>query len=122
MSKIHEYIELLKKQRVAKREMLSAREKITSYQHEYSLNSHEDADVLNCINKFEKVLSNNKAEICDDGGYVKRCELFCDLPCADRKCPHFSQNLDYTVAKERYDMAVAARRAFLRGLRGARTK
>ena len=121
MSKIHEYIKLLKKQRAAKRAMLAAEQKITSFHKEYALNKSENADVSACINRFE-VVYDAITNVRDDGGYVKKCALFDELPCADRKCPMFAANLDYTIAKERYDAAVAARRAFMRNLRGARTK
>lgn len=121
MSKIHEYIILTKKLRAARREMLAAQEKITFNYKNYSIDHPEIAQELGCVNKFEKVVSET-LNIFDDGGYTKNCHLFTELPCANRKCPWFAKNLDYTVAKERYDAARNARRAFLRGLRGARTK
>ena len=121
MSKIHEYILLNRKLRAARRELAAAREKITVYTDKYSLDTLENIEVSGCINKFEQVCG-TKAHLCDDGGYEKHCPLFADLPCPDRKCPHFAGNLDYTVAQERYDAAVAARRMFLRNFWKGRTK
>ena len=121
MSKIHEYIKLLKKQRAAKREMLEAQKKITNYRLEYSLDKTENFEVDACINKFDKVSIKTAATACDDG-FTKTCSLFEDLPCVNRKCPYFPDNLDYTTAKERYDAAVYARRVFLKDLLKTRTK
>lgn len=121
MSKISEYIKLTKKLRAARRAMLDAQAKITVYHATYALDKSDDAEIAACINKCEKVCDKD-LNICDDGGYVKNCALFDELPCPDRKCPWFSRNLDYTVAKERYEVARDARREFLRNIRKARTK
>ena len=122
MNKIHEYIELLKKQRAAKRDMLAAKAKITAYMDTYELGALEDIEVTACINRFNKVSSNVNASLCDDGGYEKDCSLFNAAPCPNRKCSHFADNLDYVVAKERYERALLARREFLRGFGKKRTK
>lgn len=122
MSKIHDYIKLVKKLRAARREMFENAEKITSYQHEYQLNTLEDIEVETCINKFTRVSSDVSADMCVDGGYIKYCTLFGNLPCENRKCPHFPGNLDYIVAKEKYDDALFARRKFLRNLCKKRTR
>ena len=122
MSKIHEYIMLTKKLRAARREMLSAQEKITFQYKDYLIDTPLIPQKGACINKCEKVVSENM-NVFDDGGYTTNCDLFVELPCINRKCPLFAKNLDYTVAKERYDIALQARRAFLNGLlRKERTK
>ena len=121
MSKISEYIQLLKKQRAARRAMLDAQAKITVYHKTYVLDKSDDAEIAACINKCERVLG-KALNVSDDGGFVKFCALFDELPCADRKCPCFPKNLDYTVAKERYEVARDAQREFLRNIRIARTK
>jgi hypothetical protein len=121
MSKISEYIALVKKQRVARNEMRAAEAKITVYHKTYVLDIHEDAEEAACINKCERV-QGKALNVSDDGGFVKFCYLFSELPCTDRKCPFFAKNLDYTVAKERYEMACNARHAFVRGLFKGRTK
>lgn len=114
MKFLQEYHMLSKKLRAARRAMCAARERITAYQQECVLDA-PDTPILGCINKFEHVYGVSKNPNAYDGGdFVICCPLFDDLPCADRKCPMYPGNLDYTVAMERFLVARSARREFVK--------
>lgn len=123
MNKLMEYRDISKDLRQKKAEMRAARAKITSYNKEYFLDKSEDFGISACINKFERVYG-----ICmdpnayEDGEFTKFCPLFGPELCADRKCPKYPENMDYIVARERYDMAVARRRQFIRELFNKKSK
>lgn len=114
MSKVKEYHMLSKKLRDARRAMRAARGGITAYQKEYVLNEL-NTPICACINKFERIygVSPSPDSYDDDGGFVVFCPLFDELPCMNIKCPMYPENLDYAVAKERFDMARSARREFV---------
>ena len=117
MSKFKEYRNLSKNVREKRNAMRVARGKITSYKKECFLGKPEYRDIAACINEFERVYG-----ICmdpnayEDTEFTRFCPLFDSEPCMDRKCPMFPENLDYIVARERYDVAVARRREFVKNL------
>ena len=117
MGKFKEYRTLSKDVRAKRNAMRTAKAKITSYKKECFLDKPEYGDISACINKFEHVYG-----ICmdphayEDGEFTKFCPLFASEPCMDRKCPMFPENLDYIVARERYEGVVAQRKGFLKNL------
>ena len=120
MGKLNEYFVILFKDVREKRNLMrEAKEKIISYHKEYFIDEPKYVKDETCINKFERVYG-----ICMDpkayderGDFTKPCILFdATEPCADRKCEMFSKNLDYVVARERYESAVGKRREFIKDL------
>ncbi len=122
MNKLQEYHILSKKLRAARRAMRRTRNRITAYQQECVLDN-PNTPISACINRFERVYGvSTNPNAYDGGDFVMYCSLFNELPCDDIKCPMYSKNLDYTVAMERYDMAVARRRQFIRELFNKKSK
>ena len=124
MNKIKRYIILSKYVHIKRDAMRAAKAKITSYQKEYFLDEPECRPMDSCITKFERVYG-----ICLDpnaydehGDFTKNCALFNTEPCINTKCPMFARNLDYIVARERYESAVGKRREFIRNLFNKKSK
>lgn len=124
MNKFGEYIKLSKDLRQKRNKMCARRAKITSYNEECFVDTFEYNDISACINKFERVYG-----ICmdpnayEDGNFVKFCPLFdANELCMDIKCPMYVANMDYIVARDSYNMAVAKRREFIRKLFHKKTK
>jgi len=119
MSKFKEYRNLTKDVRQKRDKMCAAQVKITNYQKEYFVDEPGSCHVAACINKFEHVygISSDPNTYYDKHGvFTKNCVLFGPESCPDRKCPMYAANLDYIVARERYDAAVAKRRQFIKDL------
>ena len=123
MSKIKEYHKLSVAVRAARRALIAAEQKITAYNSEYRLKGGSNGECA-CINRFNKVVidSPNTAQV-DDGGFIQACELFDAVSlCLNIKCPMYANHLDYIVARDNYNLALDARRNFLRGLLKKRSK
>ena len=125
MGKLNEYFIISKDVRKTRSIMRAARAKIISYHEEYFIDAPKYIKDETCINKFERVYG-----ICMDtkaydehGDFIKPCMLF-DVaePCANIKCPMYADNLDYIVARERYERAISKRREFLRNLFNKKSK
>ena len=125
MGKIKEYIVLSKDVHEKRNLMRASKAKITSYHKEYFIDDPKYVKDETCINKFEQVYG-----ICMDskaydehGDFTKLCSLFDAMePCINRKCLLFADNLDYIVARERYEKAISKRREFIRNLFNKKSK
>lgn len=122
MSKISEYHKLSVAVRAARRVLMAAEQKVTAYNNEFNLGATSNGS-LACINRFDKVIVDTPqtAQV-DDGGFVEVCELLDTVSfCKNIKCPMYADHMDYVVALDRYNVAISARRDFVRSIFG-RTK
>ena len=79
-----------------------AEQKITTQRPDVlDLLSGKGVSVSNCKNVFSKIKAGAGSTI-EDGPITVNCECFDEIEgCFNRKCPRYSDNLDYMVASER---------------------
>ena len=79
-----------------------AEQKITTQRPEVlDLLSGKPLHISNCKNVFSKIKAGAGSTI-EDGPITVNCECFDEFEgCFNRKCPRYSDNLDYMVASER---------------------
>lgn len=116
MKKIEEYKVLNKKVRDARRKLNAAKSQITEVIK--TPDWEEYCTVIKCINRYSGMVmpwfSKNSFENIE---FVKYCESFdCHHLCENNNCPYEEKNWDAVAAQFAYDDAIAARRAFVRGL------
>ena len=117
MKVIEEYKKLSANIRAARAFFEDTKRRATAHHEVYDLNGENKMD--KCINKYEKVKLPSGL-IDDEGGITIYCEhllgnqVFCDI----WKCDAMKQyeRFCYIKAQQELDDAIAARRAFVRGL------
>ena len=123
MALIKEYHKLSVAVRAARRALNMAEQKVTAYNKDYHLGSASNGS-LACINRFGRVIIDapDTAQV-DDGGFVEPCELLDTVSfCKNVRCPMYADHMDYVTALDRYNVALGARRDFVRGLFKKRSK
>lgn len=117
-NKFSEFVRLVVNARAARRAVRQTQKKVTVYVEKYHLDTSEIISGGSCINKFDKVVIDapSTAQV-DDSGYTVNCPLFSSTKfCPNRKCDWHAANMDYVSALDRYAMARAKRKNFVKNL------